>query len=132
MNPSGEETTPHDRRAPTGADGDAPRSGGAGPSPLEATDRPPVAPLSRVPAGGRGDLDVMRRLMDDGLSAGEAARVVRDARRTLDTITETVQLAAARILAENATDLEAVAAEYRSTAELIRRTPSDAQGRKAA
>lgn len=67
------------------------------------------------------DLTLMCRLMDDGLSTGEAARVVQQARASLDSITETVELAAARILAGHALELETVAADYRSAGQSMRR-----------
>ena len=54
------------------------------------------APLRSAP-GHTDDLTLARHLMDAGLSSGEAARVIADARATLR-LHETLPLAAARIL----------------------------------
>jgi len=74
-----------------------------------------------------GDVALVLTLTDEGLGVGEAARVIQRARATLDSHTETVELAAARILAQQAAELEAAAgalqaaaADYRHAGEQLR------------
>jgi hypothetical protein len=67
------------------------------------------------------DLVIALRLLDAGLSVGEATRVARDARRTLDTIFEDLELATARILDLEADVFESVAHERRQAAVAMRK-----------
>ena len=67
-----------------------------------------------------GDVALLLALADGGLAVGEAAHIIRRARATLESSTETVTLAAARILDQQAAELEAAAADYRYAGEQLR------------
>lgn len=66
------------------------------------------------------DLELMRRLLDAGLSAGEAVRVAHRARAAIDVTIENLELAAARLVEEQAVEIELVAAFYRDAADRLR------------
>ncbi len=78
---------------------------------------------SRV-GGGRGR-QLVTVLQAAGLSTGEAARVIAEARRTRDHEHETLTLAAARILAADAAAHASLAADLTDAAERLAVWPDD-------